>query len=853
MLSTMNKMAVFTITFLLLQSVIVLGSPTFFLIAQATEKSEERLGADKYTKTQESESLLSEKTMMSSELFDFSRDSSKTPTTPSTNDIYYESISEEMPISNPSNEIGGYNSIDKQKSDLSIDETPEIDNEKTSNCFEELFSNIDFKILKNEVNRPDISFVIDTFQAEVSQSIDLVILLKSERNEFDLRIPENATIDVENLDKGIEINHQEGEYWDVKLDSSKEVIEIPIIFKSAGAFFVSVDHDGSHMFVEVSASPIKKSRDTKSKKAIEEAHLFIPRELEEKEEARILETTLDESRTTSTVYNWSQFRTAWNNSSTSQIVLPSSISYSSSIGSSSLNTRNSSIVVSGGGTNKEINFLNSGNSLAISGRANLAMDNITLLCTNDELIGRDSRTNPFIYHTGTGEINIKGGSLQMRTGTASSVVRGYNINLSGAFTIGSYPAFRNTATINASAVELLSGGTLTIKKPDSRANLLRSPNSNRPVISSPANSFINIDVSEFTMVDLRGIQQWVPLTSWNRVSAELTGVNGRNVLRSNTDPNDFSSRYSEYFNKSNYGGLVFHSRNSNEWVTPPIIKHSLLLEASPSEGGNPTATSASLVQGETTTINANPNIGYYFSKWEIISGDGASISNSTASSTTLTIGNTDLTVRAVYEEIKQVSPVDPLEPENEVDPENKPELPEDQGFLSIDFVSQFNFGIQNISVNDQIYYAYPQRLLNEDEKVKKIEERPNYVQISDRRPANERNGWQLSVTQNGQFRNESGHELIGSEIQLFNQELVTAQGGTAPKLKEESLQRILPNTRKVLLQAEGESGTGTWIYRFGDQKSADESVGLYVPKGTNPEAISYSTKLTWELSSVPDN
>ncbi|NMP59795.1 WxL domain-containing protein [Enterococcus mundtii] len=212
-------------------------------------------------------------------------------------------------------------------------------------------------------------------------------------------------------------------------------------------------------------------------------------------------------------------------------------------------------------------------------------------------------------------------------------------------------------------------------------------------------------------------------------------------------------------------------------------------------------------------------------------------------------------VKYVYEKnhFDSVLPLDPLSPDKEVQPDRPAPLPEDQGPLSFDFISSFSFGSQVISVNDQTYYALPQRLLNEDGTVNETEERPNYVQISDRRPVSERNGWQLSVTQNGQFSNQNGHELIGSEIQLFNQELVTAQGGTMPELQEKPVQRILPNTKKVLLQADKESGTGTWIYRFGDQNTADKSVGLYVPKGTNPEATSYSTKLTWELSSVPDN
>ncbi|MGM0143875.1 hypothetical protein IGJ94_000404 [Enterococcus sp. AZ153] len=53
--------------------------------------------------------------------------------------------------------------------------------------------------------------------------------------------------------------------------------------------------------------------------------------------------------------------------------------------------------------------------------------------------------------------------------------------------------------------------------------------------------------------------------------------------------------------------------------------------------------------------------------------------------------------------------------------------------------------------------------------------------------------------------------------------------------------------------AQGTEGTGTWIYRFGDQETANKSVALDVPKGANPEATRYETTLTWELSAVPDN
>ncbi|MGM7317252.1 WxL domain-containing protein [Enterococcus casseliflavus] len=206
----------------------------------------------------------------------------------------------------------------------------------------------------------------------------------------------------------------------------------------------------------------------------------------------------------------------------------------------------------------------------------------------------------------------------------------------------------------------------------------------------------------------------------------------------------------------------------------------------------------------------------------------------------------------IYETVKDVAPKDPLDPETEINPENPPELPEDQGQLSIDFISSFNFGSQAISVHDQTYYAQPQRLLNEDGTVNEFEERPNYVQVSDRRSENERNGWTLAVTQKEQFKGEENQVLNGASLSLSNQQVITAQGGKAPSFQSIPCE-LVPGNRRTLLKAQGSEGTGTWIYRFGDDKTAGTSVSLHVPKGTNPEVTTYQTTLTWELSAVPDN
>ena len=210
--------------------------------------------------------------------------------------------------------------------------------------------------------------------------------------------------------------------------------------------------------------------------------------------------------------------------------------------------------------------------------------------------------------------------------------------------------------------------------------------------------------------------------------------------------------------------------------------------------------------------------------------------------TILTVGN-----------LGPVSPVDPMNPEIEVDPENKPELEEEQGLLSIDFASQFTFGEQAISTRTKRYYAQPQRLLNPDGTVNEAEERPNYIQISDRRPEEGRHGWQLAVTQNNQFKDLQENELRGARLSLTNQQLASVHGSDEPMLYNQDSVTLIPGEKTKLLTALDGQGAGTWIYRFGDGESAGESVALEVPPTANPRASTYETTLTWELSVVPDN
>lgn len=374
---------------------------------------------------------------------------------------------------------------------------------------------------------------------------------------------------------------------------------------------------------------------------------------------------------------------------------------------------------------------------------------------------------------------------------------------------------------------------------------------------------------------------------------------------------------------SNLTTIGFRAAGSHVVFSDAIVvpeKYSLTLEASPSIGGTPSTDKTNLLLGESATLAANPNPGYQFSHWEVVSGVGSDITSASNPDTTFIMGSSDTIVRAIYEvdmegtvhvqhldtdgneisesevltgsigeeyqtearaiehyqlrdipynatgnfaeslifvtyiyELEEVNPMDPINPGESIDPENTPDFPQDQGLFSIDFVSRFNFGTQSISASRSIYYAQPQRLLDENGTVINDEFRPNFIQISDRRNEEDRRGWQLSVTQRGQFSSRTGHQLLGSRVQMSNMQALSVQGEEySPTPVSEHIE-LIPDMKQVLLTIPENEKANTWIYRFGDMETARNSIALELPQGTNPENTQYNTTFDWELSSVPTN
>lgn len=202
----------------------------------------------------------------------------------------------------------------------------------------------------------------------------------------------------------------------------------------------------------------------------------------------------------------------------------------------------------------------------------------------------------------------------------------------------------------------------------------------------------------------------------------------------------------------------------------------------------------------------------------------------------------------IVEAIQDMDPKDPLQPDNTIDPDNPPDLGVNRGIISIDFISQFNFGSVPIRSSRTSYSAQPQQL-NNAEGDTFGGKRPNFIQVTDRRAEN--SGWTLSARlgEDG-FVSNDGHKLRGVELSLNNIDMVTTGSNNSmrPHYWES---RALNTGRQTLANAEVNQGGGTWIQRYGDQETMADSVVLEVPSGAVPQATAYTATIHWELSFVP--
>lgn len=201
---------------------------------------------------------------------------------------------------------------------------------------------------------------------------------------------------------------------------------------------------------------------------------------------------------------------------------------------------------------------------------------------------------------------------------------------------------------------------------------------------------------------------------------------------------------------------------------------------------------------------------------------------------------------------KPVNPVDPTKPVTpapDIDGEENPHPPSTKGPLSINYISNFRFGMNQATGQDVAYQVKPDQVVDEDGNQIEV---PNYVQVTDNRGTNA--GWTLTVRQDGAFMNGS-NPLVGTEM-VFTNPVTSGRSGSANTSPSANANFTLtPEGQEVLVMTASENqGMGTWVDRFGENNAqAPESILLKVPGDSKKVAGFYKTSLTWTLSDVPSS
>lgn len=218
-------------------------------------------------------------------------------------------------------------------------------------------------------------------------------------------------------------------------------------------------------------------------------------------------------------------------------------------------------------------------------------------------------------------------------------------------------------------------------------------------------------------------------------------------------------------------------------------------------------------------------------------------------------------------------PVDPENPEDEVEPGG--EIVSSKGPLRFDMLPTINFGSQLLSQENQKYYAFAQLFKSNTPA------RGNYIQITDNRGTLA--GWQLSVKQEHQFKNNTTkHKELNGAILSFDKQWAnsTLDSKYKPTIVKDAIKIEQMGTTYPIAIAEKGKGSGTWTIEFGSSGTVDgvektltamlnadgksltdsavgnkpmyknQAITLFVPGKTLKDPVKYTTVLTWIIAEL---
>ncbi|TPR56919.1 WxL domain-containing protein [Enterococcus sp. OL5] len=222
----------------------------------------------------------------------------------------------------------------------------------------------------------------------------------------------------------------------------------------------------------------------------------------------------------------------------------------------------------------------------------------------------------------------------------------------------------------------------------------------------------------------------------------------------------------------------------------------------------------------------------------------------------------ETTFRAYDPEEDEGEEVEVIPPETDPEVEIDPEEPGVTGPLSIVKAATMNFGTQVISNRDQTYdmVAEMANLSNGNGQVPYV----SFAQVQDIRGTND--GWDLQVSLSDFQSSTPNNRLIGAELHFVNSRIqYEGNSENAPSKHTDGL-ALFPNgeARSVMTASEGK-GAGVSSVVWGDQADlnaqfADDEVDivknsaiqLSIPGSTVKDATTYTSTLTWELTTTPD-
>lgn len=153
------------------------------------------------------------------------------------------------------------------------------------------------------------------------------------------------------------------------------------------------------------------------------------------------------------------------------------------------------------------------------------------------------------------------------------------------------------------------------------------------------------------------------------------------------------------------------------------------------------------------------------------------------------------------------------------------------GSLTIDNVTNLNFGSHKVSASKEIYET--------------ISVSPN-VQVTDKRGTGA--GWDLKVA-SSTFNTADGTELKGAFLRFKAGRTSTQLNNASASAATHAISFELDGSAQSIMSATADKGLGTWVNLLFNKVGHNDYVYLEVPSGN--KAGVYTAELDWSLSDAP--